>query len=133
VHALDTAMKTERVTILAAPAFKSWLAAEAQREGVSVGELVRQRCEQPAPRTTPDEARLAQEVAALAAELKTAVAQARRSLRDGLAQAESTLSALAGARAATAGPGKALVVREPSPMARTARPPLQKSTRKAAR
>jgi hypothetical protein len=126
-------MKTERVTILAAPAFKAWLAAEAQREGVSVGELVRQRCEQPAPRATPDEARLAQEVAALAAELKTAVAQARRSLRDGLAQAESALAALAGARAMAAAaadtPGEAVAVREPSPLARAARP----ATRKAAR
>ena len=38
-------MKTERVTLLASPKFKAFLTTEARREGVSVGELVRSRCQ----------------------------------------------------------------------------------------
>ena len=49
-------MKTERVTLLTTKEFKSFLRAEAQREGVSVGELVRVRCEQ---KQSPDEVVLA--------------------------------------------------------------------------
>jgi len=40
-------MKTERITVLASPTFKAFLAGEAATAGVSVSELVRQRCEQP--------------------------------------------------------------------------------------
>jgi len=39
-------MKTERITVLASPGFKAFLAEEAEAEGVSISELVRQRCEQ---------------------------------------------------------------------------------------
>jgi hypothetical protein len=77
-------MKTARVTFLAAPEFKSFLSAEAEREGVSVAELIRRRCEQ---RAGDDEVALA----LLAAELRKAVAEARRSLRDGLAAAHGVL------------------------------------------
>jgi GAF domain-containing protein len=93
-----TPMKTERVTILAAPAFKAFLVAEAEREGVSVGELVRRRCE---PRPAANDAADG-DVAllkALAAELSRAVQEARRSLREGLAEAEAALGALQGAAA----------------------------------
>ena len=38
-------MKTARVTLLTSPDFKKFLIAEAQREGVSVAELIRSRCE----------------------------------------------------------------------------------------
>ena len=38
-------MKTARVTFLVSPDFKAFLAAEAERTGVSVAELIRQRCE----------------------------------------------------------------------------------------
>jgi len=40
-------MKTERITVLASPTFKNFLAGEAATAGVSISELVRQRCEQP--------------------------------------------------------------------------------------
>jgi hypothetical protein len=83
-------MKTERVTILAAPAFKAFLTAEAEREGLSVGELVRRRCER---RPSDDEATLA----ALAVELTRAVREARRSLQQGLAEAQAVLDDLASA------------------------------------
>lgn len=70
-------MKTERISILGSPEFKAFLAGEAAREGVSISELIRRRCER-----TPseDEALLA----SMAEELKQAVAQARDSLNDGL-------------------------------------------------
>ena len=48
VHIEDTgdlSMKTERVTLLTTPQFKAFLGVEAAREGVSVAELVRSRCE----------------------------------------------------------------------------------------
>ncbi|MEB2399388.1 MAG: hypothetical protein OZ927_07605 [Alcaligenaceae bacterium] len=38
-------MKTERITVLASPEFKAFLAGEAEAEGVSISELVRRRCE----------------------------------------------------------------------------------------
>jgi hypothetical protein len=104
-----TPMKTERVTILAAPAFKAFLVAEAEREGVSVGELVRRRCE-PRPAAHGDADDDAATLRALAAELSRAVQDARRSLREGLAEAEAALGALHGAGA----PGSALRVAEAS-------------------
>jgi len=76
------AMKTERVTLLTSPAFKAFLGAEARREGVSVAELVRGRCER---RPTADEALLA----ALTAELRRAVGEAGTALREGLDEVRS--------------------------------------------
>ncbi|MBM9518377.1 hypothetical protein JWG39_00935 [Desulforhopalus vacuolatus] len=38
------ATHTERITILAPPDFKAFLMEEAEQEGVSMSELVRQRC-----------------------------------------------------------------------------------------
>jgi dsDNA-specific endonuclease/ATPase MutS2 len=38
-------MKTERVTLLATKEFKRFLETQAKKEGVSVSELVRNRCE----------------------------------------------------------------------------------------
>lgn len=80
-------MKTERVTLLTTAAFKAFLATEAQREGVSVAELVRNRCEQ---RPSTDEAILA----SLASELQTAVRGAQTSLLQGLADADVVLREL---------------------------------------
>jgi len=77
-------VKTARVTFLAAPEFKAFLVEEAEREGVSVAELVRRRCEQ---RAGADEAALA----LLAAELRKAVTEARTSLREGLEAAHAAL------------------------------------------
>jgi GAF domain-containing protein len=80
-------MKTERVTLLTTPEFKAFLTAEAARDGVSVAELVRVRCEQ---RPSADEELLQH----LAAELRTAVAQAKKSLRSGLDEADAVLAEL---------------------------------------
>ncbi len=85
-------MKTERVTLLTSPDFKAFLGAEAQREGVSVAELVRSRCER---RPTEEEAVLA----TLTAELQQAVAAAKKSLRSGLDEAQSVLLELRNRRA----------------------------------
>lgn len=87
-------MKTERVTLLTSTDFKAFLNAEAQREGVSVAELVRTRCER---RPTEEEAVLA----GLTNELHKAVAQAKRSLKDGLDEAQAVLSELQAKRTGT--------------------------------
>lgn len=78
-------MKTERITVLGTPEFKAFLAAEAGREGVSVSELVRRRCEG-AP--TQDDALLRE----LSAELRASVADARRSLENGLRAVQEALA-----------------------------------------
>ena len=90
-------MKTERVTLLTSPEFKAFLNAEAQREGVSVAELVRTRCER---RQTDEEALLA----ALTSELNQAVGEAKRALKGGLDEAQAVLGEL---RARRAGAGLA--------------------------
>jgi hypothetical protein len=84
-------MKTERVTLLTTKEFKSFLRAEAQRQGVSVAELVRVRCEH---QPDPDAVVLAQ----LTAELREALRAAKSSLKEGLSEAESTLADLRSAR-----------------------------------
>lgn len=83
----DAPMKTERVTLLTSPDFKAFLSAEARREGVSVAELVRTRCER---RPTEEET----ELAALTSELNTAVGEAKRALKDGLDEAQAVLGEL---------------------------------------
>ena len=80
-------MKTERITLLTSPDFKAFLSAEAVREGVSVAELVRTRCER---RPTDEEAILAE----LTGELNKAVIEAKRSLKSGLDEAQSVLTEL---------------------------------------
>lgn len=77
-------MKTERITILGSPEFKAFLASEALAEGVSVSELIRQRCER---KPSEDEELLL----ALAAELQQAVKSAKVSLADGIAAVNDTL------------------------------------------
>ena len=80
-------MKTERVTVLASPDFKAFLGAEARREGVSVGELVRARCER---RPTDEEA----DLAALTVRLRVAVGEAQLALKHGLDEARIVLAEL---------------------------------------
>lgn len=82
---MDT--KTERITLLGSRDFKTFLAREARKEGISVSELVRRRCER-AP--TEDERVLL----ALAAQLRKATTEARRSLSEGLAVASNVLREL---------------------------------------
>ena len=84
-------MKTERVTLLVTPDFKAFLTAEATKEGVSVGELVRSRCEQ-----RPDENELL--LASLTGELRKSVRAAQVSLKGGLAEANAVLSELRASR-----------------------------------
>jgi hypothetical protein len=90
-------MKTERVTLLASPDFKAFLGAEARREGVSVGELVRRRCEPRAPEDPrPTEEEMA--LIALTGELNLAVTKARQALNAGLEEAHEVLAELRAAR-----------------------------------
>ena len=88
---LGPSLKTERVTLLTSPDFKAFLSAEAQREGVSVAELVRTRCER---RPSEEETLLA----ALTSELNKAVGEAKRALKSGLDEAEAVLDELRGKR-----------------------------------
>lgn len=80
-------MKSERITVLGSPEFKAFLAAEAERENISVSELVRRRCER-AP--SEDEAALT----AMAVELQKAVGTARSSLEGGLKAVRDALDEL---------------------------------------
>ena len=78
--------KTARITILSTPDFKAFLASEAKQEGISVAELVRQRCEKKPTNNGEEEL-----LHALVNELHTATARAKLSLEKGLADAEKTL------------------------------------------
>lgn len=79
--------QTARTTILSTPDFKAWLAGEAEKEGVSVSELVRKRC-----RLKPDKDEIL--LSALAAEVRAAAQKAKASLTQGLNDAESVLAEL---------------------------------------
>ena len=79
---------------MTSPDFKAFLSAEARREGISVAELVRTRCER---RPTEEEA----ELAALTSELNTAVGEAKRALKDGLDEAQAVLGELRARRNGT--------------------------------
>lgn len=81
------AVKTERITILGTPDFKDFLTREAKKEGVSLSQLVRQRCEKKAP-SDEDEVLLA----TLVAEVRVATIQANLSLQRGLDDAEDVLA-----------------------------------------
>ena len=87
---MKAAVKTERITILGSPDFKAFLSKEAKKEGVSLSQLVRQRCENK-PSSQDEEL-----LAALVKELGTATARAKLSLEKGLADAERVLSELRG-------------------------------------
>ena len=80
-------MKTERIGLLVTSDFKTFLMSEAKREKVSVGELIRTRCEQ---RPSEDEAILIE----LVAELRDRVRDAKKSLKEGLDEAHTTLAEL---------------------------------------
>ncbi len=80
-------VKTERVILRTTPEFKTFLAVEAKREHVSVAELVRSRFDRS---DDSEEGTLI----ALTAELREAVAAAKKSLHLGLTEAESVLAEL---------------------------------------
>ena len=82
--------KTERITILGTPEFKAWLGAEADREGLSVSELVRRRVMSGEPAEAAEEEVLGE----LIAEVRRATRKAETSLTKGLASAEAVLAEL---------------------------------------
>jgi len=82
-----TAVKTERITILGTPDFKDFLTREAKKEGVSLSQLVRQRCEKK-PLNGEEEELLA----ALVKEVRTATVKANLSLKKGMDNAEKVLA-----------------------------------------
>jgi hypothetical protein len=79
------AAKTARVTILGTPEFKEFLVQEAEKEGVSVSKLIRQRCLQ---RPANDEEEIIQY---FLAELKSSTARALVSLEEAIAEATQVL------------------------------------------
>jgi hypothetical protein len=88
---VDMTAKTERITILGTPDFKRFLTREAKKEGVSLSQLVRLRCERKAD---DNEEKLL--LATLLNEVKAATARARDSLEKGLADAEQVLAEIRG-------------------------------------
>jgi hypothetical protein len=79
-------VQSERITILGTPAFKAFLAEESKKEGISMSELVRQRCSQ---KPTNNEEIL---LAALISEVRLATKKAEKSLEKGLNDAERVLA-----------------------------------------
>lgn len=84
-------MKTARLQVLTTPAFRDWLRKEARQAGVSVGELVRTRCEQ---RMGDEEATLA----ALTVLLRKEVSATRAAVRRNLDETRMILNELRAAR-----------------------------------
>lgn len=87
--------KTERVTILTTPAFKQFLSVEAEKAGVSISELVRERCAQQ-PIESDDEVLLQ----ALIAQVNESTKSAKKALNKGLKDAKATLKDLQKAKVA---------------------------------
>jgi hypothetical protein len=85
------AVQTERITILGTPDFKIFLKKEAKNEGISISELVRQRCQR-----KPSEDDLL--LLALIKEVKIATGKADASLTKGLNDAKKVLSELRSAK-----------------------------------
>jgi hypothetical protein len=84
---MSSSLKSERVTLLTTKEFKRFLGDEARREGVSVAELVRVRCER---RPGQDELLLGE----LSTRLRDAVKEARISLKEGVEEANTVLAEL---------------------------------------
>jgi len=79
------AVQTARITFLGTPDFKAWLENEAGKEGVSISELIRQRCQ-----NKPDDDELL--LLAMVEEVKKATHKAKTSLRKGLKDVDDVLS-----------------------------------------
>ena len=86
--------KTERVTILTTPDFKSYLVEQAKKLGVSVSELIRLRCNDDSVPSN-DEALLKE----LVTQSKQAIVKANSSLDKGLNDMSETLTYLKKQRA----------------------------------
>ena len=83
-------VKTERITLLGTPSFKAFLHHEAKKEGISLSELVRNRCENPASKSDDDEALLLQ----LVSQVNASTRQAGKSLQKGIEDAEKVMAEL---------------------------------------
>ncbi len=81
-------VKTERITILGSPEFKSFLTKEAKKEGLSVSQLVRERCRRKA--ADEDEEILL----SLVDEVLSTTKKAKKALDKGIKDAERTLKEL---------------------------------------
>ena len=79
-------IQSERITILGTPDFKAFLAKESKKEGISMSELVRQRCTQTPANEDEDL------LNALMAEVNKATQKAKMSLEKGLNDAENVLA-----------------------------------------
>ena len=82
-----TTIKSERVTLLTTKEFKRFLGDEARREGVSVAELVRVRCER---KPSQDELLLSE----LSTRLREAAKEAKIALKEGIEEANTVLAEL---------------------------------------
>ncbi|MFZ1985706.1 MAG: hypothetical protein WAU91_14905 [Desulfatitalea sp.] len=82
-----TAAKTKRITILGTSDFKAFLTREAKKEGISLSQLVRERCEKK-PSSSEEEELLA----ILLKEVAEATTRAKLSLEKGLSDAEKVLA-----------------------------------------
>ena len=87
-----TVMKTARITFLATPDFKQYLAAQASGDGISIGELIRSRCLLPQKGT--DEKNLELELRTLTIELQRSIVEARNSLQEGLEAAAAAMNTI---------------------------------------
>ncbi len=83
------AVKTERITILGTSDFKKYLTREAKKEGISLSQLVRQRCEKKLPNNEDEEL-----LAVLMGEVRAATSRAKDSLEKGLDDAEKVLDSI---------------------------------------
>ena len=83
--------QTARITILSTPDFKGWLTKEAKKEGISLSELIRQRC-----LSKPNEEEVL--LSTLVTEVKKATRKAKKSLDKGLKEAEKILTELRSAK-----------------------------------
>ena len=86
-------VKTERITLLTTPDFKAFLNTEADREGISVSELIRVRCTNK-PVNNKDE----QILLALIEQVNASTQKAQKSLAKGLQDAKQVLQELKEAR-----------------------------------
>jgi len=84
---MATAVKTERITILGTPDFKNYLTLEAKKEGISLSQLVRQRCQNTSQKNEDEEL-----LAVLVEEVRAATSRAKDSLGKGLDDAEKVLA-----------------------------------------
>lgn len=86
-------IKTERITILTTPNFKGFLHAEAEKEGISVSELIRERC-MSKPLDNDDELLLRE----LVDQVNESTQKAKKSLSKGLRDAKKILDELKAGR-----------------------------------